>query len=325
MRNRKNIKILISFILFSLAILLTSLAINSYQISTKSRASGTDISLEPYCKDGYYSIPGEPAKCSRAPNCGGYNYDDLNTESKMPNPQSCTTDPHACGGYPPLCCYEMARTGDYTKCIGYWERLWCPEQLCAEARQNGASDEQCGGSCQCSHAFEHYCGNDVQIVSLAQRLGVTGAATPTSTSTPIPDATATPTVQAGTPTNTPTTQPGTTNTPTSTPTNIPINTPTNTPTNTYTPVPPTNTPTSTPTHTPTNTPTNTPTVTPTPTLTFTPAPTSTPQATYTPQPTYTPYPTQDVHTIAVNKQPPGITPWTLILVPIGLILLGLLL
>src|SRR5689334_2157515 len=102
MRNSKNIKILVIFVFFSLAILFTSLAINQYQITLKSRAAEPEeISLEPYCKDGYYSIPGEPAKCSRAPNCGGYDYDELNTKDKMPNPQSCTTNPDACGGKPP--------------------------------------------------------------------------------------------------------------------------------------------------------------------------------------------------------------------------------
>lgn len=150
------------------------------------------IALDPtYCDDEYYSIPGEPERCSRAPNACGNGYDEVNTAELMPNPQSCTSNPNACEGKPPLCCYEMARTGDFTKCVGYWERLWCPQVLCEEAQSNGASDSQCGGSCQCSHAFSSYCGDDVQIVSLEERLG--GSA-PTITPT---------TPQGATPTNTP--------------------------------------------------------------------------------------------------------------------------
>src|SRR3989344_5756899 len=92
-----------------------------------------ETSLEPYCKNGYYEIPGEQI-CSRAPYCGGYGYDELNTDSKTPNQQSCMGDgpggreDKGCAGYVPACCYEVARTGQFTKCIGYWERLWCAPQ-----------------------------------------------------------------------------------------------------------------------------------------------------------------------------------------------------
>ncbi len=95
-------------------------------------------------------------------------------------------------------------------------------------------------------------------------------------------------------------------------------TPTNTPTGTLTPAA-TSTPTVTPTFSPTPSPTLTNTPTPTPTATNTPVP---PTPTNTPLPTSTPTP---ITQIAVNEQPPGITPWVFITIPIGLILLGLLL
>ena len=175
-----------------------------------------DVPLDPqYCDEEYYSIPGEPARCSRAPEACGNGYDQVNTQSLMPDPQDCTSNPNACGGKPPLCCYEMARTGDFTKCVGYWERLWCPQVLCDQAKANGASDSQCGGSCQCSHAFTSYCGDNVQIIPMSQRIaGITAPAntpTPTTpagaTATPTTPAgaTATPTTPAGQPTATPTT------------------------------------------------------------------------------------------------------------------------
>jgi len=174
--------------------------------SISSAQNLADVPLDPqYCDGDYYSIPGEPAQCSRAPEACGNSYDDVNTQEKMPNPQSCTSNPNACGGKPPLCCYEMARTGDFTKCVGYWERLWCPKVLCDQARSNGASDSQCGGSCQCNHAFSSYCGNDVQIVPLSQRIaGITAPPnSPTPTTPTGVTVTATPTTQPGTitPTN----------------------------------------------------------------------------------------------------------------------------
>lgn len=111
----------------------------------------------------------------------------------------------------------------------------------------------------------------------------------------VPTATPTPTTPPATPTNTP----ALTNTPTATPTPLPTNTPA-----------PTNTPLPTNTVIPTNT----------------PAPTNSPMPTYTPIPTYTQYPTNTPITkLEVNEQPPGITPWVIIAVPIGLILIGLLL
>ena len=105
----------------------------------------------------------------------------------------------------------------------------------------------------------------------------------------------------------------------------PSDSPTNTPTQTATP---TETPTESPTQTatPTKTPTNTPTKTPTPTvppvsptLTFTPVPSNTPTSRPIPP---TPTPIQE---LKIENQPPGITPWSFILVPVGILILGLLL
>ena len=211
-----------------------------------------ETSLEPYCKNGYYEIPGEQI-CSRAPYCGGYGYDELNTDSKAPNPQSCMGDgpggreDKGCAGYVPACCYEVARTGQFTKCIGYWERLWCAPSQCNTAISRGASDAECGDSCQCGHAFNEYCGN-VQPVAIETRLGTAPqpTATPTNRPTgPTPTtpagSTPTPTRQADNPTTTipPRLSPAPTNTPAPpVPTKKyslrqfvfrPTNTPTNTP------------------------------------------------------------------------------------------------
>lgn len=122
------------------------------------------VSLESYCKDGYYQIPGEK-KCSRAPKCGGYGYDDVNKAELMPNNNDCLDegrgmvigDPpntSAFYGYPPLCCYEMERLKDPEMCIGYWERLWChPDQCKAIDNSTGCG----GGGCNCAHAMKTWC------------------------------------------------------------------------------------------------------------------------------------------------------------------------
>jgi|GEM_PF-3033310 len=147
--------------------------------------------------------------------------------------------------------------------------------------------------------------------------------TPTPTTSGGGGDTPTPTTPANN-TPTPTTPSGTTNTPTLTQTSTPA--PSDTPIPTRTP---TNSPTSTPTKTPTPQPTDTPIPTDTPVPTETPIPTDTPVPTETPIPTNTsvpPTPTPTpVQKLAVNEQPPGGVPWTLILVPIGLLFLGLLL
>lgn len=172
------------------------------------------ISLEPYCKNGYYQIPGEKI-CSRAPLCGGYGYDELNTADKMPNAQECMGDGDGkrigCKGWVPLCCYELERTGNYMKCIGYWERLWCHPDQCKAV--NFAEN--------CSHAFQYWCkGADSPElpIPLEVRLGLnppqpTATPQPTikPTSTPQPTTRSQPTVPPGQPTltNIPTTIPPT--------------------------------------------------------------------------------------------------------------------
>lgn len=126
-------------------------------------------SLEQYCENGYYKIPNEPV-CSRAPKCGGVSFEQAE-KLPFPDPQACMGDGKACNGWIPLCCYEMARTGDFLKCTGYWERLWCTLLQCDIARQNGASDSQCpDGNCHCGHAFKHYCEDKQPPVPLEDRL-----------------------------------------------------------------------------------------------------------------------------------------------------------
>jgi len=139
---------------------------------------------------------------------------------------------------------------------------------------------------------------------------------PVSTNTPTPNVTVSPTVSPSvefTPTST--------NALTATPTEVP------TQTLTQTPVPPTETPVPTNTPVPTETESPTPTSTPIP-PTAAPVPTNTPipptptTVVIAQAPTATPTP---VKQLAIDNQKPGITPWALILVPIGLLLLGILL
>lgn len=172
-----------------------------------------NISLESYCRNGYYEIPGEK-KCSRAPLCGGApynNYDWVAQNIPQPDPNDCvdvsmvignppdTNTPH---GYFPLCCYEMERTGNFLKCVGYWERLWCAVSQCDNAKSKGATDSQCGGNCECAHATKSYGHSNIQPVSLEVRLNhapLTATPTtipgvsPTPTNSPSPTATVTPT------------------------------------------------------------------------------------------------------------------------------------
>ncbi|MDA1317186.1 MAG: hypothetical protein O3B87_04135 [bacterium] len=242
--SKLQLTVLIIFILFAAGLVVyTSRTTSNTTTSTSTYAASSDISLVGYCSSGYYQIPTESKICSRAPGCGGYNYDTLNTDSwrfgmtgGSESHNACMGDgpdraTGGCAGYVPLCCYEMARTGDYTKCIGYWERLWCAKSQCNEAASKGASDSQCGGSCNCGNAFGSYCG-DKPVVPLAQRLGIqqptnspqpTNTPRPASTNTPVPTNTSVP--QAPTHTTAP-------------------NQPTNTPVPSNTPVP--NAPTSTP-------------------------------------------------------------------------------
>lgn len=83
---------------------------------------------------------------------------------------------------------------------------------------------------------------------------------------------------------------------------------------------PSQTPTSSPTQSPTPSPTRTPTPSPTPSNTPSPSPTRTP----TPiPPTPTPIPPTPVQDLTVNEQAPGFNPWFALLIPFGLVALGL--
>lgn len=131
----------------------------------------------------YYRFPGELENCSRAPlsktpDTRGptADYDRLNTKKYMPNAQSCMGNGtegrkyKSCAGLVPYCCYMMAATGDYTKCIGYWERLWCTEAQCNTAKDRGATDSQCDGECRCGATFKTDCGSSIPPVPLLKRL-----------------------------------------------------------------------------------------------------------------------------------------------------------
>jgi hypothetical protein len=211
------------------------LLLTAFFLLVVPRIAQAQIVLDPqYCggsNNDYYQIPGEPTyggkPCSRAPNACGNDYNSINTEALMPDAGNCLgTDKESravkgCGGYTPLCCYEMARTGDFTKCIGYWERLWCAPSQCQEAVSKGASDSQCGGNCQCSHASRSWCidtdGNTtVPVKSLSERIGgVVATITPTPTGT---QNTPTPSPTGGQISPTPTSSIRSTSTPIPTPT-----------------------------------------------------------------------------------------------------------
>ncbi len=153
------------------------------------------VSLENYCFDGYYKIPNEKV-CSRAPKCGGKSYDEV-ASLPAPNPQECMGDKDGqrigCQGYVPLCCYEVARTGDPTMCVGYWERLWCHPDQCSQIDLDKGRECNNGnrGNCSCGHAFKSWCkGADAPNppVPLETRLGLklqTSTPTPFSTIKPI--------------------------------------------------------------------------------------------------------------------------------------------
>lgn len=163
------------------------------------------VNLQSYCKDGFYQIPGEK-KCSRAPHCGGFDYDQLNKIEFMPNPNDCLDEgagmivgnPPASSafyGYVPLCCYEMARTKNPEMCIGYWERLWCHPEQCSEINNETGCG---GGACQCAHAMKGWCEmrNCTMLppVPLEVRLGMQPKPTAIPPSTKPPQRTPSPTL-----------------------------------------------------------------------------------------------------------------------------------
>jgi len=171
---------------YSLFIIPYSLFLILYSLFLILPSPSFALSLESYCKNGYYIIPGED-QCSRAPKCGGKSYDDVK-DLPQPNPQACMDgkepQKNGCAGYVPLCCYEVERLRDPAMCIGYWERLWCTPSQCTnldpakEAFCNGGS-----GNCMCSHAFGTYCG-DKPPVPLETRLGMQTPPTPLPTKIP---------------------------------------------------------------------------------------------------------------------------------------------
>lgn len=104
-----------------------------------------------------------------------------------------------CKGWVPLCCYEVARTGNPMMCVGYWERLWCHPNQCQlidleKGREcNGGSP----GTCSCGHAFESWCtGLDAPQppIPLETRLGLILSPIPTAKPTSIPTPTPKPTI-----------------------------------------------------------------------------------------------------------------------------------
>lgn len=358
MRKNKNLKILLAFIFFGLAVLFTSLAINSYQLHLKSRAEESDpIIADQHCEDGIYYVKNpnntnEQISCGRGV-CDGVSYSEtanINHVSAGKCWVGTSTCGPACQGFVPLCCYKMAETGNAEDCP-FPERGFCMRQQCEKQTQDSNCGAQQGAYCVDECVADR---GDIPFFSLADRLE--GRKTPSTnvTNTPIPptqqpsntpapsESTVTPSPTISnpiTPQNTPSISPIPTVTQGPTSTNTPTPTitssPTPIPTSTNTPIP-TNTPSPTPTFT--LTPTSTPTSTPTPTNTPTPIPTFTPYPTYTVIPTntiipsYTPQPTQVAQiqpttpqNLTVNSQPPGITPWAFIAIPLGLILIGLLL
>lgn len=153
-------------LLFSLlvAVSLTTAIVlyGRWPLSSKPKAVPlSQPSLENYCQDGYYKIPNEQI-CSRAPKCGGKSYDEV---AALPEPDSSTcmgnTDGNrrGCKGWVPLCCYEVARTGDPLMCVGYWERLWCYPGQCEQIDQEKGRVCNNGqpGICMCGHAFKSWC------------------------------------------------------------------------------------------------------------------------------------------------------------------------
>ncbi len=388
MSKQNNIKIIFSFVFFSLAILFASLAINSYQIYIKSRAASTPeqaclttIAEKEICDGGLLSN----ATCQMEESGGDEIAVGWRTYKINGDPRIVNDDSHASNLGPG----EIVMTpngsdnysaGAYTQVDVTEGKLYCaswhwgapgPDNAPAHYSRTLGIDPYGGNDPNSSNVVW---GNthtgparqlryvppdvnvDIKTVAKSNKMtifykvdcidcpggslilidginlfdeGTSNVTTaPTPSNTPIATNTPNPSEPTLTPTST-IAQPSNTLTPTNTP--LPTNTYTPTPTKTLTPTPTiTLTPTATVTPTSTNTPT--PSNTPTPTVTPTPQPTFTPYPTYTIIPTYTPQPTQlaqnnnsPPQNLTVNEQPPGITPWAFIAVPLGLILIGLLL
>lgn len=181
-----------------------------------AKSTFAEISLEPYCKDGYYQIPYESFprenKCSRAPECGGKSYDEV---ERLPYDYNyCLGDGKAgrsarvYTGLVPLCCYEVARTGDSTKCV-WTERYYCHQSQCDKVQ---GDKRNCGYSLYTWLGMDGLPASTVPYIPIEQRFGSTApqpTATPTNrpsgpTPTTPAGSTPTPTHQAGNPTPQPT-------------------------------------------------------------------------------------------------------------------------
>ncbi len=308
MKRDAQIKLILTFVFFAFGALFFSLGIQKYQVTTTPRAEFDGTA----CND----------------NVG----DALNSSGSTP--------------------FTIICEGNLTRSYSY-ALFWCPTQKRGDSTfcQDQKIDSDSGAAIPASinKSTDKNCGCvqwDIGVTNTNGEEGIAGGAllcAEASCEQPIP--TETPTTPPEQPTNTPTTppeQPSNTPVPTNTPT-TPPDQPTNTPAPSETPTEvPTNTPEPTATNTPvpTDTPTPLPSDTPVPTPTNTPIPTETPLPTATntiaPTATTPPSPTPTtiiaatntptpVEQLAVEGKPPGLTPWLLILAPIGLILLGLLL
>ena len=271
-----------------------TLVMNYANTEQKTASTQAASSIDNNCREGVYwaksQKDGSTIKCGRAPECGGYSYDSVNSGIGYENAGACWLHRKlgvdkcdtTCSGYVPLCCYKLEETGDPEACT--WpERGYCHPTQCA-----AVSGKTCGGGdCRCGSPIISYCKSDGCITSSSQipyiplsvRLGQ--GATPTSTPTSIP------------PTSTPrpTTPPAATATPTQGV--IPTATPTQPQSNPTGQITPTSAlptqPGSTTAPTAAFTPTTAPTTNNNPPESF---PTSIPEATSTP----TPAPTMDIKT-----------------------------
>lgn len=223
---------------------------NKPTLGPRKVAAGNE-SLEPYCAEGWYRIPGEK-QCSRSPKCGGPPYDSYAWVAQnvpMANYNDCLDegkgmllgdppDSSAFYGYVPLCCYEMARLQDPEMCVGNWERLWCHPQQCAQINNDTGCD---GGPCLCGNAIRTWCNesecNLLSPVPLSTRLNLV-ADPPTNTPSPnTPTRTSTPSPSLTTTRSSPTLTPPPSTTPSTTPSLTPTSPPLQTITATRTPSP----------------------------------------------------------------------------------------
>lgn len=203
---------------FLLSIFLLLIALLNFLYNPLKSAQAL-VALDNYCRDGYYYVnPNNSSEvsCSRAPLCGGKGYDEV-ANLAMPNPQACMGDGTAerstkgCAGLVPLCCYEVERTGDPLKCVGYWERLWCHPQQCAAINPElgRACNNGNPGTCNCGVSISSWCSSDgvqnIPYIPIETRLGfqATNTPIPSPTSTPLPTVTGI-TLPTVTPTRTPT-------------------------------------------------------------------------------------------------------------------------